>query len=599
MKVDKAVARLSQQLSRTSILGYQGVGGRLNMSFSRLQTERAAGQLVGIGVAVTLVVALALRAYWVDRTSLWLDEALSWGQANRSFLEMIAATAADNHPPLYNTILHFTILSFGDSEISLRTPSVIFGMAAIYLTYRLGTNIWCKTTGLIAATFLTLSGFHVWYSTEAKGYTLFTAIAILYIMSVFAVSRKDNWQNIIIYGISATLLLYTHVYGSFLFLSINICILIAIKCTDSVVIGWRQWCAAQLFPCLAFLPWGIILLHQKDTLGRGGYWLPKPSLDIVRMHLEWIAGGGLPLLILTTLCFLSCLQTTQSYRQGTFLKMAYPWMVLNASLLVALWAWLLIYYDKARNGWGYWLPTSPPGISDSQWGWLFGWQMAPALSAGLLSLTLFTITQRETTRIQISFPHAVVLSWLIGPLVFGVSLSQLMEPIFSGRYIICSLPALMLLAARGVTRMNINRIAVVALSLLTWLSLAPATYHYAVLGVRDDNRSAVAYFLSNASPDDFIVFHESPNKVAFEYYGKGRKFREFKYREILDHESGNFTFNRIWLSSWLASDEDVEEFAVALSSSHRKIVDAKFESWVYPGLRLLLFEPKQNVGKNN
>ena len=84
--------------------------------------------LHAIGLAFILIVAAVLRFYDLDRTSIWLDEAISWKQASLPFLEMLAATARDKNPPLHNIILNLTIALFGDSETALRAPSALLGV---------------------------------------------------------------------------------------------------------------------------------------------------------------------------------------------------------------------------------------------------------------------------------------------------------------------------------------------------------------------------------------------------------------------------------------------------------------------------------------
>ena len=148
-----------------------------------------------VGLVLVVLLAAGLRFHDLDRTSLWLDEAVSWQQASQPFLEMIAATARDNYPPLHNIILHVTIALFGDGETALRAPSALLGVANVYVLYLLGSALWDRTTGLIAALLLTVSGFHVWYSTEARMYALLAFTATLFVLTVVYATRRPNWLN--------------------------------------------------------------------------------------------------------------------------------------------------------------------------------------------------------------------------------------------------------------------------------------------------------------------------------------------------------------------------------------------------------------------
>ena len=80
-----------------------------------------------------LLVALVLRLVSLNQ-SLWLDEATSALVVRMSVGDMFARfLPGDFHPPLYYLILKFWVSIFGNSEISLRMPSVIFGVITILI----------------------------------------------------------------------------------------------------------------------------------------------------------------------------------------------------------------------------------------------------------------------------------------------------------------------------------------------------------------------------------------------------------------------------------------------------------------------------------
>ena len=222
-----------------------------------------------IGLVVVLIVAAVLRFYDLDRTSIWLDEARSWRQARQPFIEMLAATARDNYPPLHNIILHFTIALFGDSETALRVPSALLGVGTVYLLYRVGTLLWDRTTGLIAALLLALSGFHVWYSTEARMYALLSFTATLFVLSVIQATRRPNWMTLAGCAAAGTALLYSHIYGSFIFVGISLYVSAALLMRASWInVGWRGWIISQAVAVALFLPWADVLLDRAESSRR-------------------------------------------------------------------------------------------------------------------------------------------------------------------------------------------------------------------------------------------------------------------------------------------------------------------------------------------
>ena len=64
--------------------------------------------------------------------SLWLDEATTALVARMPIADFFTKfMPADFHPPLYYIVVHFWVRLFGASEISLRIPSIIFGILTI------------------------------------------------------------------------------------------------------------------------------------------------------------------------------------------------------------------------------------------------------------------------------------------------------------------------------------------------------------------------------------------------------------------------------------------------------------------------------------
>lgn len=127
-----------------------------------------------------LFLGLMLRLISLGQ-SLWLDEAIGaiavksysyWGIVN-IFMK------ADNHPPLYYLILKFWTNIFGYSEISIRFPSIVFGIGTIYLLYLIAKEIFSSKNlagfyyfPILSALFLATSQFHIYYSQEARMYSL-------------------------------------------------------------------------------------------------------------------------------------------------------------------------------------------------------------------------------------------------------------------------------------------------------------------------------------------------------------------------------------------------------------------------------------------
>src|SRR5512146_2727928 len=109
-----------------------------------------------------LVVGLVARLISINQ-SLWLDEATSALVAKMSLGDIFTKfLPGDFHPPLYYLILKYWVMVFGSSEVSLRFPSVIFGIGTVYLVYLIGKKLINNKVGIIAALLTATSGLTVY-----------------------------------------------------------------------------------------------------------------------------------------------------------------------------------------------------------------------------------------------------------------------------------------------------------------------------------------------------------------------------------------------------------------------------------------------------
>src|SRR4030065_1581620 len=93
-------------------------------------------------ILLILVLAFILRLIKPNQ-SLWLDETIgAIAVKSYSYRELfVKFFTSDNHPPLYYLILKVWTSIFGYSEISIRFPSILFGLGTIYLTYRIAKKL--------------------------------------------------------------------------------------------------------------------------------------------------------------------------------------------------------------------------------------------------------------------------------------------------------------------------------------------------------------------------------------------------------------------------------------------------------------------------
>lgn len=149
-----------------------------------------------------LAVGLLFRLISLNQ-SLWLDEATTALVSKMSFSDIFSKfLPGDFHPPFYYLLMKLWVLVFGTSEISLRVPSVIFGIGIIYFVYLITKKIFSEKTANIASLLAATSGLLIYYSQEARMYSLtaFLAAAAFYLF----IEEKWLWFSVIILFLGQT-----------------------------------------------------------------------------------------------------------------------------------------------------------------------------------------------------------------------------------------------------------------------------------------------------------------------------------------------------------------------------------------------------------
>lgn len=164
-----------------------------------------------------LILGLILRVVNLNQ-SLWLDEGAQVLLSRGSLYSIIFQRGVDVHPPLSYILMHFWLF-FGTSEIWLRLLSVIFGVLTIWIVYKFSSKIFNKKIAMLAALFLSISPYHIYYSQEIRMYAEATFFAVVSMYYFFLLIRERKKIDSFIYILSSAALIYTHYVGFFLILT--------------------------------------------------------------------------------------------------------------------------------------------------------------------------------------------------------------------------------------------------------------------------------------------------------------------------------------------------------------------------------------------
>jgi hypothetical protein len=158
----------------------------------------------------------------------------------------------ENNPPGYYLALAGWGGLVGWTEFAARALSLLAGLLAVALTYRLGCDLATPMVGLIAATALGTSAFFIYYLHELRPY----AFSLPFIVGVVwaywrVITTRERRRPAVALAVSAAGLLYTHYFAA---LAVGAVVLYHLLFVPKT----RGWWRAALVLIVAgglFLPW--------------------------------------------------------------------------------------------------------------------------------------------------------------------------------------------------------------------------------------------------------------------------------------------------------------------------------------------------------
>ncbi len=202
-------------------------------------------------VALT-VVGILLRLLAVNE-SLFGDEWITFDDVRAPTIAGVIRTIAhgsalEQSPPLF-FVMAWTTRKLGDPTLWIRLPSMIFGIACIPIMYLLGRRLLGARSGVVAAGFVAVSPFTLFYSTEARPYMTLMCLVALSTLSLVSAVRSGSKRWWIAYGVTTCAALYTHYTSVFVLVAQAVWALVV--CRHAA----RNWIVTHLCIGLAFLPW--------------------------------------------------------------------------------------------------------------------------------------------------------------------------------------------------------------------------------------------------------------------------------------------------------------------------------------------------------
>lgn len=239
--------------------------------------------IIPVALGLVVVAGALLRWWQIGAESLWLDEGASWYFSRMPVWTLLTQRVDPGNPPLYYLMVAGWMRLFGESEAALRGLSALAGVLSVPWLYLLGRELFGRRAGLVAAVLLAFCPAHVYYSQEARAYSMVLLFGLVSAWMLVRATRTDrlaHWAGATLF---AALAFYAH-FSGLLLPAFQAAWLLRARPSR------RALLAAAVFTALA-LP-GVVRFLAPGVLTPGGYpyWQGRVTLGELAQALNTLFG---------------------------------------------------------------------------------------------------------------------------------------------------------------------------------------------------------------------------------------------------------------------------------------------------------------------
>lgn len=165
------------------------------------------------------IVALAagLRLWGLTRQGVWYDESVTaWLLRGTPGQLLSALPRSESTPPLYYLVAWGWTQVFGDTAGGLRSLSALVGIAAVPVCFLAARAMAGPRAAQWAALIVAINPLLVWYSQEARAYSLLVLMAAISLWALARVRADPRPGRLIAWALASAALVATHYFGLFL-----------------------------------------------------------------------------------------------------------------------------------------------------------------------------------------------------------------------------------------------------------------------------------------------------------------------------------------------------------------------------------------------
>lgn len=258
---------------------------------------------------------------------------------------MDAVGFSESAPPLYYALAWLWTQVAGTGEWGLRSLSAVAGVATIPVAYLIGRELRGRRAGLLAAALVAVNPMLLWYSQEARAYSLlglFCALSLLFcVRALRGGERQDEKRDFVLWGLFSGLALATHYFAVFPLIA-------------EVLLLWRRRGRAMLSGLWILALFALLLAplaYHQMSYGHAE-WIGKFSLGhrLGEMAITFVVGETgdiigrveqpepalIPLALVAAALLLLVARGTRDERRAAFIPLALGIAAIGVPLFLAI-----------------------------------------------------------------------------------------------------------------------------------------------------------------------------------------------------------------------------------------------------------------------
>lgn len=237
-------------------------------------------------------IALLLHLWHIDLQPLWLDEAMSAHIAH----EPNGLAFIHNTPPLYFWLLRGWTDWFGVDAAGMRSLSAVAGAGFVWASFYAARCMIGNTAALLAAGFALASPIHIYYSQEARAYSLLLFALMLAVWMLWRLAERPRIGVWLLVVLASSAALYTHYLASILLAFAYVAVIVIQPAARRFTV-FKTVAAAAAATAILLLPWLlwwwlVTPFTPSDMSWLGIVWSRLTGLDAFADSIELLLVGG-------------------------------------------------------------------------------------------------------------------------------------------------------------------------------------------------------------------------------------------------------------------------------------------------------------------